>query len=96
VIKSFGDGGTEDLYHGRTTSRVRKFPPEVRKAARRKLDLINAAGRIDDLTVPPGNRLEALKGKGAGLFSIRINDQFRVVFRWSEGTAWDVRVVDYH
>jgi toxin HigB-1 len=75
VIESFGDAATEDLYHGRFTARARRFPADLVRIARRKLDLINAAHVLDDLKVPPGNRLEGLAGKAKGLHSIRINDQ---------------------
>ena len=66
------------------------------KVARRKLDMVNAAHALDDLKVPPGNRLEGLKGNLAGKHSIRINDQWRVVFRWQDGAAHEVRIADYH
>lgn len=96
MIESFGDKATEDLFHGRKTKRTRGFPAELLKLALRKLDMINAAHALDDLKAPPANRLEALKGDRAGFHSIRINDQFRIVFRWSEGMAAGVRFVDYH
>ena len=95
MIKSFGDPLTEDLFHGRTSAPARKLGAAVAKIALRKLDMINAAKTLRDLEVPPGNRLEALKGNLRGSFSIRVNDQFRIVFRWDEG-ARDVRVFDYH
>ena len=96
MIRSFGDAATEDLYHGRRTSRVRRFPQGIIPIAIRKLDMINAAHELTDLRVPPGNRLEALKGDLEGFFSIRINDQWRIVFRWENGYAGDVSIVDYH
>ena len=96
MIDSFGDKGTEDLFHGRKTKRTRRFPPELLAVALRKLDMINAAHEIGDLKAPSANRLEALKGDLKGCHSIRINDQFRIVFRWSEGKAAEVRIVDYH
>jgi proteic killer suppression protein len=95
AIRSFGDLATEDLYHGRKSSRARRFPPNIVNIALRKLDVINAAYRLDDLGSPPGNRLEALKGKLEGYHSIRVNDQWRIIFRWAEG-ALDVSLVDYH
>jgi proteic killer suppression protein len=95
VIKSFGDSLTEDLFHGRTSAPSRKLGAAVAKIALRKLDMINAAKTLRDLEVPPGNRLDALKGNLRGSFSIRVNDQFRIVFRWDE-RARDVRVIDYH
>ncbi|MCA9505182.1 MAG: type II toxin-antitoxin system RelE/ParE family toxin [Myxococcales bacterium] len=93
---SFGDRGTEDLYHGRRTTRVRRFPADVLGAALRKLDLLNAAHALLDLGSPPGNRLEILRGDWAGFHSIRVNDQWRLVFRWSGNQAHDVQLVDYH
>jgi proteic killer suppression protein len=95
VIKSFGDRTTEDVFHGRVSARARKIGADVLRVALRKLDMLNAAKNLRDLEVPPGNRLEALKGELRGSFSIRINDQFRVVFRWDDG-AHDVRITDYH
>jgi proteic killer suppression protein len=96
VIVSFGDRATEDSFNGDQTARVRGFPVEVREKGPRKLDLINAAAKLDDLRVPPGNRLEALKGDLAGYYSIRINGQWRVVFKWKDGAAHEVRIDDYH
>lgn len=96
MVRSFGDSGTEDVFHGRDTRRARQtLPAELWGIARRKLDWLNAAARLQDLQVPPGNRLEALKGKGAGWFSIRINRQYRIVFRWDD-CAHEVTIVDYH
>lgn len=96
MIESFGDKATEDLFHGRNTKRTRAFPAELLATALRKLDMINAAQKVEDLKAPPANRLEALKGNLKGFYSIRINDQFRIVFRWSDGKASEVSVVDYH
>jgi proteic killer suppression protein len=96
VIVSFGDRATEDLYHGRTTARLRRLPVDVRMVAVRKLDMLNAAHTLDDLKVPPGNRLEALKGALKGKHSIRINDQWRVVFHWDDSGAHEVVVTNYH
>lgn len=96
MIQSFGDTATEDLYHGRQTSRVRRLPPAIILTALRKLDMINAAHQLVDLRVPPGNRLEALKGDKEGFHSIRINDQWRIIFRWEKGGASEVSIVDYH
>jgi toxin HigB-1 len=95
AIRSFRDAATADLYHGRQTSRVRRFPPNVARAALRKLDVLNAAHRLDDLRSPPANRLEALRGDLKGFNSIRVNDQWRIVFRWEDG-AHDVSLTDYH
>ncbi len=95
AILSFSDAATADLYHGRNTSQVRRFPKNILSSALRKMDVLNAAYKLDDLRSPPGNRLEALKGKLAGYLSIRVNDQWRIVFRWKDG-AQDVSLVDYH
>jgi proteic killer suppression protein len=96
MIASFGDKATEDLYHGAHSARTRRIPPQIWRAACRKLDMIEYAEALRDLLVPPGNRLEVLKGDMAGFHSIRVNDQWRVVFRWRGGTAHDVSIVDYH
>jgi proteic killer suppression protein len=95
VIHSFSGKLAADLFFDRHTSATRRFPSELRQVAQRKLQYLNAAERLDDLRVPPGNRLEALKGDLAGCHSIRVNDQWRVVFRWSDG-AHQVQVTDYH
>jgi len=96
VIVGFGDRATEALYHGEGGRAVRKIPPDVRRAALRKLDMLDAARRLEDLRSPPGNRLELLRGDLAGFYSIRVNDRWRVVFRWLDGDADRVSVVDYH
>jgi proteic killer suppression protein len=96
VIVTFGDRATEDLYHGRKTARSRRIPAGIRTVALRKLDMLNAARVLDDLKIPPGNRLEALKGDLEGKHSIRINEQWRIVFRWDDGGVRDVIVTDYH
>jgi toxin HigB-1 len=96
AIRSIADKATQDLYDGRTTKDSRKLPKGIWRIAQRKLDMLNAASQLPDLRVPPGNRLEALRGALRGLYSIRINDQWRVVFRWDDGHAHDVRIVDYH
>ncbi|MFN3348923.1 type II toxin-antitoxin system RelE/ParE family toxin [Pseudorhodoplanes sp.] len=93
MIVSFGDSETEKIRNG---ERSRRLPPDIQAAALRKLRLINAARTIDDLRVPPGNRLERLRGERAGQWSIRINSQWRIVLRWTEGGAEDVSIVDYH
>ena len=92
VIVSFADKETEHLASGR---RVRRLA-SVESVARRKLRQLEIAGRLDDLRVPPGNRLEALKGDRKGQMSIRIKDQWRVCFRWTEAGPADVEIVDYH
>lgn len=95
MIVSFGDRATEDLYHNRPTSRVRRFPSDLVEIALVKLDMLNAAASIQDLRSPPGNRLEALKGDRRRYHSIRVNDQWRLVFRWSGNNAHEVRLTDY-
>lgn len=96
MIASFGDRATEDLYHGRQTARARRFPHEVVDVALVKMDSLNAAASVLDLRAPPGNRLERLKGDLKGLHSIRVNDQWRLIFRWEGNDAHDVRLTDYH
>lgn len=93
MIRDFKDKLTEQLFK---TSNVRAFPPDVVERARRKLMAINAANDIGDLRVPPSNRLEKLRGNREGQHSIRINDQWRICFRWVDGDAYDVEVCDYH
>jgi len=93
MIGSFADAETERIWGG---ERSRKLPADMQPVALRKLRLINGARVLDDLRVPPGNRLEALKGNRRGQYSIRINDQWRICFRWQEGTVHDVEIVDYH
>jgi toxin HigB-1 len=93
VIKSFRDAETEKIWR-RIFSR--KLPKDIQRIAKRKLDLIEAAGVLEDLRVPPGNRLESLAGSRKGQHSIRINDQWRICFRWKEGDAYEVEIVDYH
>ena len=95
MIVTFRGQLGEDLFFDRRTAVTRRFPADLRRPAQRKLQYLNAASRLDDLKAPPGNRLEALKGSLAGYHSIRINDQWRIVFRWSDG-AYEVQVVDYH
>ena len=97
MIRSFADRGTEDLFdRGNTGAARRVCPPGLWAAARRKLDQLNAAVSIRSLAIPPGNRLEVLRGPRKGQHSIRINDQYRVCFVWQTGGAEDVEVVDYH
>ena len=97
MIISFADAGTEDVFDGNATKAARHVCPRALwNGARRKLDQINAATRLETLRVPPGNRLELLKGERAGQHSIRINDQFRICFRWTAAGAEAVQIVDYH
>ena len=96
MIVSFGDRATEDLFHNRTSRRVRRYPPEILGPALQQLDMLNAARELRDLQSPPGNRLEALKGDLAGFHSIRVNRQWRIIFRWEAAEAREVRIIDYH
>jgi len=96
VIASFADNVTRDLYDGANSKEARTIPKQLWPIVARKLDLLNAAHALLDLSSPPGNRLEALRGEKKGLHSIRVNDQYRIIFRWSEGNAYDVHVTDYH
>ncbi|MBK9991188.1 MAG: type II toxin-antitoxin system RelE/ParE family toxin [Verrucomicrobia bacterium] len=93
MIKSFSNDETEKLWSG---TRSRRLPPEIQQRALVKLQLINAAVELDFLKLPPGNRLEALKGGRAGQHSIRINDQWRICFIWTGANAEQVEIVDYH
>ena len=96
MIVSFGDKATEDLFHGRSTSRVRRYPPEILRAAVQKLDMLYTAREVRDLRSPPGNQLEILKGDLKGFHSIRINQQWRIIFIWEGSDTHQVRIVDYH
>jgi proteic killer suppression protein len=97
AIKSFKSKGEEDLFHGLDTKDARgTCPKNIWNVARRKLDYVNAAATLEDLRSPPGNQLEALAGDRAGQHSIRVNQQFRVCFRWTADGPRDVEVVDYH
>jgi proteic killer suppression protein len=93
VIISFADKETERFY---STGKSRQFPASLFKAAVRKLDYLNRAKVLQDLQAPPGNRLEALKGERKGKYSIRINDQYRIVFAFHDGDAAGVEITDYH
>jgi proteic killer suppression protein len=97
MIRSFADGASDDLFNGVTSARARRaLPRQLWRVALRKLEQLDSVERLDDLRVPPGNRLEALKGRRTGQHSIRINDQYRVCFVWTESGPEDVEVVDYH
>ena len=97
MIQSFKDAGTEDIFNGRDTSAARRLcPSSIWTVAVRKLELLDSADEIRDLRNPPGNRLKVLRGKRAGQYSLRINDQFRICFIWSESGPRDVEIVDYH
>lgn len=93
MIESFADKETEMIFHGEVS---RKLPFKIQTTARRKLLYLDEADTLRDLIAPPGNRLEALKGDRAGQYSIRINDRWRICFRWREDTACEVEIVDYH
>lgn len=97
MIISFKDKGTEDVFDGNNTKAARKTCPiNLWSVARRKLDQLNAAVSLDDLSVPPGNRLKALQDEREGQHSIRINDQYRICFEWTPIGALEVEIVDYH
>lgn len=97
MIESFADKGAEDIFNGVNSTVARKLlPRDLWNVAFRKLDQIDSATTLDDLRVPPGNRLEALKGERSGQYSIRINDQYRICFEWRQGDANRVEIVDYH
>jgi len=93
VIRNFADKEAEKILGGTPS---RRLPADIQSVARRKLLMLKNASALDDLRVPPANRLEALKGHRKGQSSIRINDQWRICFRWSDGDAYDVEIVDYH
>jgi len=96
MISSFGDQATSDLFHGISSRKARKVPVQIHEMALYKLDTINGAQSLDDLKSPPGNRLEPLKGDLKGFYSIRINSKWRIIFRWTDNAAYEVKVVDYH
>ena len=93
MIKTFADRRTQQLY---TDGKSNRFPPDIRRRAMRKLEYVDLATRVEDLRVPPGNRLHALSGDRKGQFSISINDQWRICFRFEGGNAFDVEICDYH
>ena len=93
MIKTFASKETEKLFQ-RETSRI--LPNEIQRKARQKLEILDAAEKLDDLKVPPGNRLEKLHGDREGQHSIRVNQQWRICFRWKDGDCYDVEIVDYH
>ena len=93
MIRNYRDRDTRAIAERR---RVAMFPEAVERRARMKLNMLNRAGNLNDLRVPPGNRLEALSGNRSNQHSIRINDQWRICFVWYDGNAWEVEIVDYH
>ncbi len=97
MIRSFKNKGTEDVFNGRRTKAARQLCSQgLLSLVRRKLDQVDSAGQIQDLRIPPGNRLEALRGRRAGQYSIRINQQYRICFLWTESGPSEVEIVDYH
>jgi len=97
MIRSFKNKATEDVFNGKSTKLAMKVcPKRLWKVATRKLDQLDSVSTLEELSVPPGNRLESLSGKRKGKFSVRINDQFRIVFRWTETGPADVEITDYH
>ena len=93
MIQSFACAETKKIFDGEL---ARRFPPAIQRTARRKLLQLHAAVSVRDMAAPPGNRLEQLKGDRAGLYSVRVNDQWRICFRWQGSDAHDVEIVDYH
>ncbi|HNF32641.1 MAG TPA: type II toxin-antitoxin system RelE/ParE family toxin [Bacteroidia bacterium] len=93
MIVSFGSSETEDVWNG---IRVKKLPIEIQNIGRRKLRMLNNSINLADLRIPPSNRLEKLAGKLKDFYSIRINDQWRIIFTWNSGNAFEVEIVDYH
>jgi len=93
MIRSFGSKETQKIWNGDRSPRI---PPEVKKIARRKLRMMNSSVDLNDLRIPPANRLEKLGGTRKGFYSIRINDQWRIIFKWRNGHSFDVEIIDYH
>ena len=93
MIRDFRSRQTESIWRG---ERAKRLPPDIQNVARRKLRMLNNARMLSDLRVPPANRLEALKGRRKGQYNIRINDQWRICFKWKNGHAFAVEIVDYH
>lgn len=93
MIRSFGSKETEKIWKGIQST---KLPGEIQNAARRKLRMVNNSFNVNDLRIPPSNRLEKLKGNLSGFYSIRINDQWRIIFKFTNGNAFDVKITDYH
>lgn len=96
VITSFGDKATENLFHGQTSKETRKYPKDIIKATLRKLDMLNGVQDLKDLRSSPGNHLEALRGDLKGFFSVRVNNQWRIIFKWESKQAKEVKLTDYH
>jgi len=96
MIRSFADDTTADLFRERNTRSARRIPLDVWRAVQRKLKALDVAARLGDLTIPSGNRLERLSGDKTGRYSIRVNDRYRITFRWEHEDVYEVRVEDYH
>jgi proteic killer suppression protein len=96
MIISFGDKATEDIYNGLSSRVARRIPEFIWRIACRKLDMVNAARELRDLRVPPANKLEKLRGKLSGYYSIRVNEQYRIIFLWNNQNAESVMITDYH
>ena len=97
MIRSFGNDGTEDIFNGRNTKSARKTcPRDLWKVAARKLEQLDSVETLDELRIPPGNRLEALSGELEGMHSIRVNDQYRVCFEWTDEGPAEVEIMGYH
>ena len=96
MIINFADQVTEDIFNGLDTKQARRIPSVVWRITIRKLDMLSAANELKDLRIPPANHLEVMKGKWTGSLSIRVNDQFRIVFKWTDGNVRDVQIIDYH
>ena len=96
MISSFGDSTTAEIYHGSDTKAARRIRRELWDRVQRKLDLLNACTSVEDLRMPPANRLEKLRGDLAGFYSIRVNQQYRIVFKFANGNCEEVRCTDYH
>lgn len=96
MIRSFENDETADVYYGRDTKDARRLPKTIWPVIRRKLDALHRARTLADLRLPAGNRLEALKGSRVGTYSLRVNDQYRITFRFEDGHANDVNCEDYH
>jgi len=93
MIISFGNSDTEKIWNG---NRVKKLPTEIQNIERRKLRMLNNSVDLTELKIPPSNRLEKLSGKLKEFYSIRINDQWRIIFKWNSGNAFEVEIIDYH
>ncbi|MBS1597114.1 MAG: type II toxin-antitoxin system RelE/ParE family toxin [Bacteroidetes bacterium] len=93
MIQSFGSKETENIWNG---IRLSKLPNEVQQVGRRKLRMLNNSSNLNDLKIPPSNKLEKLKGNLKDFYSIRINDQWRIIFKWVNGNAFEVKILDYH